>query len=455
MFPAAEAPRARPVLRPAGARPPPPTPQSRRAARARELWYAAVFPDLSDAEQSSGVLQRLALHAQQFTSLVSLELPNALLLEIKGSLKLFGALAELHPRIDARWAQLAVPVQSATAPTTLSALWFARAASAVLLEDPGQLPGRLAELPLACTRWDPERLRTLRAMGVTRLGELLRLPRAGLARRLGPAAVLDLDVALGRLCGPRRAFVPRERFRERCDFESEIESVAHLEKAFEPLIERCAAFLRRRQAGVQALELKLRHRARSATRVRLGLASLTSEWRRLQDVLAQQLVRFELPAPVRGIELLSGALQALSADSLDAFTGLGKGGSRDTAAQLVERLRARLGEQAVYGVCPVPEHRPEAAWQRVREFRFSAPAKFTGNLPPGGMPRPVWLLTEPVWLPQRPATLEQGPERIESGWWDGKGVTRDYYIARQMQGERLWIFQERHTGRWYLHGVFA
>ena len=31
--------------------------------------------------------------------------------------------------------------------------------------------------------------------------------------------------------------------------------------------------------------------------------------------------------------------------------------------------------------------------------------------------------------------LEQGPERIESGWWDGKGVARDYYIARQISGD--------------------
>jgi len=30
--------------------------------------------------------------------------------------------------------------------------------------------------------------------------------------------------------------------------------------------------------------------------------------------------------------------------------------------------------------------------------------------------------------------LEQGPERIESGWWDGRGVARDYYIARQCGG---------------------
>ena len=79
------------------------------------------------------------------------------------------------------------------------------------------------------------------------------------------------------------------------------------------------------------------------------------------------------------------------------------------------------------------------------------------------MPRPVWLLAEPApfcaadlrRLHGGGLILEEGPERIESGWWDGRGVARDYYVARQTRGARWWIFQERQTKDWYLHGVFA
>src|SRR3984893_11974963 len=302
----------------------PPTPQTTGRARPKQLWYAAVFPELVNVEHAA-VLLRLCLHAQRFTSFVSIEPPNALLLEIKGSLKLFGPLERLHAGIDACWRDLALPAHSATAPSTLAALWLARgqprAGPAVVIEDLGTLPGHLAQLPIACTAWDSERLQTLRAMGVTRMGELLRLPRAGLARRLGPSAVQDLDIALAPQFAPRRPFVPRERFRARCDFETEIENVAYLEKALEPLIARCAEFLRERQAGVQPLRLKLRHRADPATHVHLGLASITGERRRLMDVLAQKLTRLALQAPVRDMELISGALQPLSAGSLDIFAG--------------------------------------------------------------------------------------------------------------------------------------
>jgi protein ImuB len=422
--------------------------------RARQLWYAVVFPELLASDAAPVTLQRLCMHAQTFTSFVSIEAPNALLLEIRGSVKLFGSLQKLHADIDACWRRLELTAHSATTPSTLAALWLARAGKAMHGDDAGILPAQLSEVPLACTDWEAGTLQTLRAMGVTKVGELLRLPRAGLARRLGSAMVQALDIAVGSQRAPRRAFVPKERFRARSDFETEVEHAAYLEKALEPLIERCARFLRGRQAGVQRLLLKLRHREGAASEVMLGLASITSERRRLMDVAVQKLTRLELKAPVRGIELISGALRPLSAASLDAFAGLGAAGGaaagRDTAPQLVERLRARLGEEAVYGFCLIPEHRPEAAWRRVRELRAPSASE---QIIAAEMPRPVWLLQEPLPLP-KPDIL-QGPERIESGWWDGKGVARDYYIAHRHHGAKLWVFQERQSKRWYLHGVFA
>jgi protein ImuB len=77
--------------------------------------------------------------------------------------------------------------------------------------------------------------------------------------------------------------------------------------------------------------------------------------------------------------------------------------------------------------------------------------------------RPLWLLAEPCLLDGRECPryegkleFEEGPERIESGWWDGRDVRRDYYVAHTSDGMRLWVFCERHAqGRWFLHGVFG
>ena len=51
--------------------------------------------------------------------------------------------------------------------------------------------------------------------------------------------------------------------------------------------------------------------------------------------------------------------------------------------------------------------------------------------------------------------LRSGPERIETRWWTGQEVCRDYYVADNARGMRLWIFHEREgERRWFLHGIF-
>ena len=83
------------------------------------------------------------------------------------------------------------------------------------------------------------------------------------------------------------------------------------------------------------------------------------------------------------------------------------------------------------------------------------------SLPPGE--RPLWLLPEPELLAERSGwpwwrgclRLEGERERIVSGWWDGDGIARDYFIATAPTGERLWIYREIDAGRrWFLHGFF-
>jgi protein ImuB len=77
--------------------------------------------------------------------------------------------------------------------------------------------------------------------------------------------------------------------------------------------------------------------------------------------------------------------------------------------------------------------------------------------------RPLWLLETPLLLDShsgRPFSqgwlaCETGPERIETGWWDGQHIRRDYYVTHNPQGARLWVFRDRRTGAWYLHGMFG
>jgi protein ImuB len=196
---------------------------------------------------------------------------------------------------------------------------------------------------------------------------------------------------------------------------------------------------------------------------------------RVADLLRERLARTTLPGPVRSLRLRSGPLVEAHAEAGELF---GHAHRRAAAVpQLIERLRARLGTEAVHGVSLVAEHRPEAAQEsddipRLPSIHRGAATRSAGktqsprSLPSGEhlrVPRPAWLLADPRPLAgdavpryDGPLEIEEGPERIESGWWDGRDVRRDYYVARNPAGVRVWIFRERGTrGGWFLHGVFG
>jgi protein ImuB len=73
------------------------------------------------------------------------------------------------------------------------------------------------------------------------------------------------------------------------------------------------------------------------------------------------------------------------------------------------------------------------------------------------------MLPEPRPLPvEQGAPVYQGilklldrPERLETGWWDDDGIARDYYIAVNPAGIHVWVYQDRRSVGWYLHGIFG
>src|SRR5689334_22858853 len=129
------------------------------------LWVALHLPGLA-----AQTLPPLAAWACQFTPRVALE-PDALLLEVEGSLRYFGGNARrpdaLRVALECGLAELGVQASLATAPTARAALWCARG---------GGLP--FHELPVSVMGGDHAGF--FKSIGVTTLGQLLALPREGL-----------------------------------------------------------------------------------------------------------------------------------------------------------------------------------------------------------------------------------------------------------------------------------
>lgn len=419
----------------------------------------ALQAEQRDPEREQALLQRLAGWVGQFSARVSLLPESGLLLEVGGSAHLFGGLPGVLERVDHGLHELGYRARPALAPTPTAACWLARDGHHRMTTQ-AQLAARLATLPIGVIGLPAKQSRTLNKLGVNRIGDCLALPRAGLARRLGPQLPLLLDQALGRAPDPRPSYRPAEHFEASLTLADPLQDCHDLLLMLRRLILELSGFLLARSSAVERVELHLFHQRLAATRLMVGLADPSRDPERLLSVLRQRLERVQLQEPVTEVGLAAPRLLRLTPEPGSLFDHAE--GTASDSQRLLETLRARLGRDAVNGLCLRPDHRPEKAW---------------GYCEPGErvvvnqrLRRPLWLLNEPRPLPSRTRQpdlpvlpgangalqLEHGPERIETGWWDGDEVARDYYLARHSSGERYWLFRERQAPRrWFIHGMFA
>ena len=465
------------------------------APAALALAARLVVRPRDPAAETEAVLG-LAAWASQFTPSVAIALPDTVLLEVSGSLQLFGGIGKITAALQAGLTDMGFSACLAGAPTPLAASWMALAASrmtpaaspgalaaapktasrkppaaaverTVRIVDPSQLESVVATLPLAVLRSvpgiDAGAPEALHALGIDTLGELRALPRDGVARRFGQALLDAIDRGIGRLPDPRTPFRAPERFHAGIELPVEVTQAEALLFAARRLLVQLAGFLAARCSGVQHIAVRLVHRD-AVTEVPIGFVAPSRDSAHFTLLLRERLANHALREPVRSITVSACDIRPLAGDNLGLFASDAiEPGSWE---KLIERLRARLGAQAVHGVAPADEHRPERASIMVEP----RPAQLSLRLqedPPQQGERPFWLLEEPrpfrevgsVPHHDGPLELLAGPERIETGWWDGGELARDYFVARSPERSLLWIYRERKAlaadAGWYLHGIFA
>jgi protein ImuB len=424
-----------------------------------------ILPRRPGAEREA--LERLAAWSLGFTPQVSLAPPRALLLEVAGSLALFGGPESLIGRVGEGLADLGYQARLALAPTPLGALVLARQGwSPVeglcpLVPDGPALRSALGGLPLAGLGLGLGRreLEDLTRLGLRRVQDLLRLPRQGLRERLGPQRVDWLERLLGESPDPRPWYAPPPLYRGRIELPGEIELAESLLFPCRRLLLELAGLLMGRRAGARRLDWRLVHGDHTETPFSLG--AVRPQWAPdlWLGLLRERLGRLALEAPVREVRLAVTEIDSLDLGSPEVSPDLfprlaGAGRAPDPA--LLDRLRARLGAESVRGLALIADHRPERAW------RWCEPGESGAGIPRAD--RPLWLLPRPQPLEERqgrpwlggPLDLGQERERIDTGWWDGQEVARDYFVATGTRGARLWIYRDLKGPRgWYLHGLFG
>ncbi len=423
--------------------------------------------------------------------------PQTVLLEVQASLRYFGGFERLLRRLRHALQPLGHRLQIASAPTAQAATLLCRLASPddgdIHAADPAHTMRCLDAAPVGLLATAAEHRDALHAIGLRRIGELRRLPRAGLARRFGPALLNEIDRAFGRCPDPRQPISLPPQFNSRLELLARADTTEQVLYGARVLLNRLVVWASAQQARVGRFSLQMLHETRHrsdtetppASELEIALTEASCDADHLQLLLRERLAQVRLAAPTLELRLSCPELVHRPPPNGELFPTARN--EQEGLTRLIERLQARLGGEQVQRLVRVEDHRPErASITETFDGRWTAGAsrpRSRASADAGSVPlqQPVWLMAQPEPLAERqrrplldgrPLQLLCGPERIETGWWDAALAERDYFIAQAGDGSLVWIYRgrlppreapeskgsgsavERQSG-WFLHGRFA
>lgn len=166
----------------------------------------------------------------------------------------------------------------------------------------------------------------------------------------------------------------------------------------------------------------------------------------------------EEDAEKRTRELAHFLLEAASATLLGSLSLKVRGEKRiREASSLVRQLEERFGSRRVFQLERTGRMLPETLQRHVpaETLRPRAHQRPPVRSEAGGLPFPTEVFAEPRELPLGSGLqpVLEGPLELEA---EDRAINgRTYYSARSVRGERLWLYREDASGRWFLQGRFA
>lgn len=402
-----------------------------------------------DEAQTQSRLKEIADWLYLVSADIALFPPEGLALKVTPMLALYGDLAHYWQALQAHLSACKVTYHYACGYSPLAARVLARRKWDVISADADVIREQLAKQPLAALELPKVLHEPLARLGLHALQALIDVPLADLGRRFDPSLVQYIGRLLGHFQHPLTPYQPPETFSRTINLLFELENLDWLSKPLTKLLEQLEAFLRLRD--MLAYEIKLSLSLRDSPNTDIHVSAAEGEYRAdgWLKLATLTLSNVELAAPIQAVSINVIHMMPRFSEMQDLFSAKRSGLS---GKALLSILQAKLGKEAIKGLCVSDDPRPEFSSQYTRPFE-SNPACLNTVNEAYPMLRPTLILPVAEPLAHNIAVLH-GPERITTGWWDGKAVTRDYFIARDEQGRCLWVYRDA-AQRWFVHGVFS
>ena len=406
-------------------------------------------------EVESQRMERLVMTAYEFTPYVSVADFDALLLEMEGSLKLFGGVNHARRGLRSRFGRIGHRVAIGIAHTPRASLAFAKSRDDATWPD---FPERseieriglqkLDATSLDCLELEPKVRERFTNMGMRKVGDIVHVPRHELRKRFGDELTDYVAELTGERVDPWEAEQPPEVFSERLHLIDPVRGKDEVLEPMEHLAKALSKWLRKLNLGVRRLRWGVYTFEGDGAAFEVGFEQPRYEVSDIMAITGLRMETVDLPG-----EAMTVSLDALRTGHL----GL-KWVERDVLGQtltqatpsheLLDRLTARLGDTALQRFCILDDHRPEFAWMPTDQVN----AHDSSITVPELGQRPLWLLEPPMPVRIGHLHIVSGPERIQCGWWDHE-QHRDYFVARDRDETWCWCFRD--TQGWFVHGYFA
>ena len=321
----------------------------------------AIVPDLEVLIDKPGfstvLLNRIAEWCIRFTPVVSVDLPDGLLMDVTGCPHLWDGENEYIQTIDTRLSAFGYEVRLAIAGTVGCAWAIARFGKQTLVENE-KVPEALVTLPPAALRITHETVGLLQQLGLRQIGQILGLPRSALRRRFGQFLLDRLDQALGRQEEKVEPLQPVEPWQERLNCLEPILTRGGIEIALTRLLEILCGKLKHYQQGLRVARFKGFRVDGKTVQIEIGTNRASHNELHFFKLFELKLSTLE---PESGIEVF--VLEApVVEDNLPVQDKIWETGGSHTEIQLSElldRFAGKFGKEHISRFLPDEHYWPE------------------------------------------------------------------------------------------------
>lgn len=437
----------------------------------------AVVPNLQVVEEIPGLAAKLLKAAGEwcirYTPIVSMDLPEGLMLDISGCTHLWGGEREYFREVITRLRSKGYDVRGAIADTAGAAWGVARFAKKGPIIAPGAHANAVLSLPPEALRLEPDTAELMHKLGFRNNKGILNIKRSALRRRFGQHFLMRLDQALGIEDESLELIHPPEPYHERLPCLEPIKTATAIEIAIKNLLTEICKRLQSEGKGLRTAILKCYRVDGKVQQLQIGTNRPSRQVGHLFKLFE---LKISTIAPGLGIELFTleaPKTEELTAEQEAMWTPDGCGLEDTALAELLDKIANRIGADRIKRYLPQERYWPEHAIKPALSLSEQPATNWRT-----GRRRPSLLLRYPQKIdvmaiePDNPPSFftykgvrhiikkSDDAERIEPEWWLNDGTHRDYYLVEDENGARYWVYrlgysEDKAPAQWFLHGYFA